>query len=85
MSTGHFFTEPTLKQMNYVAALQKKLGMSDAMLDLHCENRFDRSFLECSRAQVSALIDQLSNWDAVPADLQRAFGQLDLFEMGEAS
>lgn len=85
MNNGQFFNEPTLKQLNYVAVLQKKLGLSNAALDLHCENRFDRPFLECSRAQVSALIDQLSHWEAVPADLQRAMGQLELFDTGSAS
>jgi hypothetical protein len=85
VNNGQFFNEPTLKQLNYVAVLQKKLGLSDAALDLHCENRFDRPFLECSRAQVSALIDQLVTWKTVPDDLRRAMGQLDLFAPGGAS
>lgn len=85
MSGARFFTEPTDKQIAYIRVLQKKLRLTDAMLDLHCRNRFHVPFAACSRERVSALIDQLSNWEAVPADLQRAFGQLDMFDLGEAS
>jgi hypothetical protein len=82
---GRFFTEPTDKQLAYIRILQTKLRLTDAMLDLHCRNRFGVPFAACSRERASALIDQLSNWKAVPADLQRAMGQLDLFETGGAS
>ncbi len=71
----------TQPQIDYVRGLQHRLRLTSPMLDAHCTTRFGRSFAELDRGQASALIDELTTWVDVPANLQRAFGQLDMFEM----
>jgi|GEM_PF-6241628 len=70
----------TEKQVAFVRALQRQHRLPDRMLDSHCEATFGAPFAGLDRGQVSALIDEMVSWQAVPADLMRAQGQLDLFE-----
>ncbi len=70
----------TEKQVAFVRALQRQHRLPDRMLDSHCEATFGAPFAALSRTQVSALIDEMVGWQAVPADLLRAQGQMDLFD-----
>jgi hypothetical protein len=69
---------PTEKQIAYVRALQHHLRLPDRMLDDHAVKTFGAPFAGLSRGQVSTLIDTLVGWEGIPADLQRAAGQMDL-------
>jgi len=69
---------PSHKQIDYVSSLQRKLNIGDRALDLHCRERFNEPFSNLSRSQVSDLLEQMTTWEAAPAELQRAQGQLDL-------
>lgn len=71
---------PTDAQTRYVRGIQKRLHLPDALLDNHCQTRFRQPFAQLDRAQVSALLDEMVSWEALPAEFQRAKGQLDLFD-----
>jgi hypothetical protein len=73
---------PTPDQLAYVAGLQKKLHLPAALLDRVCQDRFGRRFADLDRRQVSTLLDEMTTWEALPAELMRAKGQLDLFGAG---
>ncbi len=73
--TGQPVTE---KQANYIAALQRGLSLPKLLLDNHCIQRFKRPFVQIDRAQASALIEEMLTWQQLPAEFQRAKGQLDL-------
>lgn len=73
---------PTQPQVDYVRGLQRRLHLPDRMLDAHCVTRFGTPFAELDRGQVSLLIDELKDWVAIPADLQRVMGQRDLPGLG---
>lgn len=73
--------EPTVYQQEYVAGLQRKLHLSDAALDAHCRRRFGAPYAELDRGQVTQLLNEMIRWEKAPADLQRAMGQQDLFEV----
>lgn len=75
-------TQPSALQLQFVADLQKQIGLRNDPLDVHCVRRFGVPFAQLDRRQCSELIDELKGWKAVPADLQRAMGQHDLFEVG---
>ena len=68
----------TQKQTDYVRALQRALHLSDHMLDNHCVQRFGRTLADLDRAGASSLIDEMTAWKAIPAQLQREMGQRDL-------
>lgn len=70
--TGLPVTEP---QTRYVRAMQRKLHLTNALLDAHCVARWKRPFAELNRAECSALIDEMAGWVDVPAQLQREAGQ----------
>jgi hypothetical protein len=70
---------PTAKQVDYVRGIQRKLHIPDRLLDDHCTTRFHAPFAELDRAQVSDLLDEMIQWETLPAELLRARGQLDLF------
>lgn len=70
--------DPTEKQVDFVRALQRQLHLPDALLDRHCTESFGGAFASLNRSQMSALIDELLTWKAVPAHLQRMRGQQDL-------
>jgi hypothetical protein len=70
---------PTDAQLDYVKAIQRRLHLPDRMLNDHCIIRFECEFDGLNRSQVSALLDELIAWDELPADYQRAKGQMDLF------
>lgn len=70
---------PTYKQLGFIRQLAKKHKMTGLMLDLRCEQRFGVPLASIDKSQASALIDEMSAWESVPADLRRASGQLDLF------
>lgn len=76
MSAPH--REITVKQTDYIVALQRQLHLSGPLLDLHCQRRYGRPFAGIDRAEASSLIDELQRWRAIPADLLRALGQRDL-------
>lgn len=69
---------PTTKQDDYVRGLQRKLRLPNALLDNHCIARFGACYAALDRASVSALIDEMTGWEAIPADLQRVNGQTDV-------
>lgn len=71
----------TTPQTEYVRALQRRLRLPDRMLDDWCVQRFGVPFAGIDRRQASALIDELKEWQALPAELMRAQGQLDLMGM----
>lgn len=72
-------SEPTTPQIDYVRSLQKQLHLPDAILDNHCISTFGAEFAQLDRHAVSRLIDQMIQWEQLPADLMRAKGQRDLF------
>jgi hypothetical protein len=69
----------TQAQIDFVGSLKNRLHLTDNWLDHHCQEHYGRPFAALDRAQVSHLIDELTCWKALPADLQRAMGQVDLF------
>lgn len=73
-------TQPTEAQIEYVRGLQKKLRITEAMLNSHCQRKYDSPFAALDIRQASTLIDEMIGWKAVPAELQREQGQMDLFE-----
>jgi hypothetical protein len=81
MSRPRYFTgrDVTEKQTNYISVLKSKHGLPDWLFEQHCQNRFGQPYTDLTRIQVSSLIDEMSGWDALPAELQRLKGQLDLF------
>ena len=69
----------TPAQEKFVRDLQARLRLTNAALDRYCEDRFGLRFEHLDRRLCSQLLDTMTGWDAVPADLQRFMGQLDLF------
>ncbi len=69
----------TQPQIKFIRNVQRRLHLSGRALDVHCERRFGCAFATLTTPQASALLDELQGWIAVPADLQRACGQLDMF------
>lgn len=72
---------PSADQLSYVAGIQRRLHLPDALLDNYCVGRFGRRLAELTRREVSELLDEMVQWEQLPAALQRAKGQLDLFEV----
>ncbi len=72
----------TQPQIDYVRALQKRLALPDALLDRLCYDTYGRVFAQIDVRQCSQLIDKMQAWEQLPADLMRAKGQMDLFEVG---
>lgn len=75
---------PSHKQIAFVSVLQRKLRITDQALDTHCRERFGEPFGMLSRSQMSDLLDEMTKWEAAPASLQRAQGQLDLLSGTDA-
>lgn len=73
------YAQPTQKQVDYIRSMQAKLHLSNRLLDGHCESRFGRRFEGLDRNQCSSLIDEMKEWIAIPAELMREAGQMDLF------
>lgn len=71
--------EPTYGQIEFVRSLQKRLHLSDRLLDGHCVRTYGVPFAALNRSQVSGLLDEMQAWKDIPAHLQRAMGQLDMF------
>jgi hypothetical protein len=69
---------PTPFQLDYVRGLQRKLHLTDRLLDNHCVTTYGKPLGEMDRAEVSRLLDEMLGWQAIPADMQRAMGQVDL-------
>ena len=69
---------PSHKQLALVRELRQKLGLGQEALNELSRKQFGQPYLNLDRKQVSALIDQMLKWEKLPADLQRAQGQLDL-------
>lgn len=69
---------PSADQLSYVAGIQRRLHLPDALLDNHCVGRFGRPLAELTRREVSELLDEMTTWEQLPAALQRAKGQQDL-------
>lgn len=83
MSVG--FNDPSPEQIAFARGLQKRLHLPDALLENHCVERFRKPFARLDRREMSALLEQLIGWEALPPDLMRAKGQLDLFGMEETA
>lgn len=73
---------PSALQAEYVRGLQRRLKLSHALLDSHCVAKFGCHFRELDKRQCSALIDEMVKWKAIPVELQREAGQIDLFMTG---
>lgn len=69
---------PTEKQLAFVEALRTKLRLPKDLLDNHCVTTYRMPLKDLDKARVSRLIDELLGWEAIPADLERRRGQLDL-------
>lgn len=69
---------PTDAQITYVHDMQKRLHLPDRVLDGHATQRFGVPVEMLDRMQTSQLLDELIGWEDLPADLQRAKGQIDL-------
>ena len=76
-------TGPTERQIAYVRGMQKQLRLADRLLDAHCQAALGSPFAQLTRYQMSTLIDQMKGWPAIPAELLREAGQLDLFGGGQ--
>ncbi|TXH50930.1 MAG: hypothetical protein E6Q97_19450 [Desulfurellales bacterium] len=72
----------TPKQADDVAILQRRLGMSDELLDLHCRSRFNRRYPQLSRRERNVLIEEMAGWKHLPPALQIARGETALPGMG---
>ena len=72
-------TAPTERQRGDVDALCAQIRMPSAILDYQCRRRWCLPFAELDIRQCSDLIAQLESWEALPADLQTANGQLSMF------
>lgn len=73
----------TEAQRQFVDGLRKRLSLSKPLLDNHCVARFGCPLAELDRAALSALIDEMQGWRAIPAQLARESGQQDLWPTGE--
>lgn len=73
---------PTPEQLGYVAILKKKLHFPDDIYDQWCIQMFGRAGDRMTKRDVSRALDLMTNWEILPADVQRMKGQLDLFSMG---
>lgn len=69
---------PSDAQLAYVTALKEQLRLTTPLLDRHCCDTFGRPFAKLDRRQMSKLIDELKDWKAVPAHLQKLAGQQEL-------
>lgn len=70
-------------QREYVEGIAKRLRLPLRTLDDHCVRRFGRPLADLTKREASALLDEMIDWKALPAELQRAMGQLDLFSVSE--
>lgn len=70
---------PTERQAAYVRGMQKRLHLSDRLLDTWCQDRYGRVFGALAVSQCSALIDQMKDWESIPPELMRLTGQMDMF------
>lgn len=75
-------SDMTQPQIIYVQALQHKLRLTDRQLDAHCGDRYGVPFAAVTKRQASDLIDEMTRWKSVPAELQRVAGQQDLPGLG---
>jgi hypothetical protein len=77
----------TERQLNFIAALQKRLHLSKTLLDNHVQRTYGYSFDALSRADASSLIDEMKGWteisDGVPDVIRREAGQTDLPGFGQ--
>jgi hypothetical protein len=74
-------TPPSDAQLTYIRGLQKKLRITESMLNGHCQRKYDGPFDALDIRQASALIVEMVQWKAAPAELLREQGQMDLFEV----
>lgn len=72
-------TEPTDRQIAYVRGMQKRLRLSDRLLDAHCQEALGSPFARLTRYQMCSLIDEMTSWSAIPAELMREARQMELF------
>lgn len=72
---------PTDKQIAYVRGMQRRLHLTNALLDNHCQQQWAAPFAELPKDLVSRLIDEMVQWDRIPAQLLREAGQTDMFEV----
>lgn len=69
----------TAAQRDYIAVLAKKFSLPKRMLADHCVQRFGKQLDALTLREASLLLDELLAWKALPVELQRAKGQMDLF------
>lgn len=73
---------PTEDQWKYVDGLRRKLHLTKALLENHAVSRFGRPLKQLDWGEVSVLINEMVGWVAIPGQLLREAGQLDLFGDG---
>jgi hypothetical protein len=69
----------TADQVDYVRGIQRRLKLPDRLMDDHCVKRFGKPLRELTKREGSALLEEIIPWQQLPAEMQRAMGQLDLF------
>jgi hypothetical protein len=76
MPNGEY--KPTQPQIDYVRAIQRRLHLTNALLDNHCVSRFGRPFADLDKRRVKELLDEMTRWEQIPAEVRRQSGQADL-------
>lgn len=71
-------------QFAYIHDLAERLHLSPKLIDTYASTRFGTPVKKLSRAEASALLEEMIAWKEIPAQLQRSMGQRDLPGMGDA-
>ena len=69
---------PTPDQQSYVEGLRTKLRITTPVLDHICTTEFGKPYQALDRREVSRLLDLMTTWERLPAELQRFMGQQTL-------
>lgn len=69
---------PTERQTKYLRALQKRWSLSNSVFDSYCENLFGHRFRDIDKREASDLIEKMTTWESLPADVRRSTGQQGL-------
>lgn len=76
--------QPTKRQVEYLRARRRQIGMSEDLLDVLCQERLGLPLAGLDRVTISSLIEIVERMEDIPATLRRLSGQIDLpgFEAG---
>lgn len=56
---------PTEKQVEYARSLQRRLHLTNRLLDNHCQATYGAPFADLDKAAVSRLLDEMLAWEAI--------------------